>query len=118
MCTAASPLVSRHIHDKTFDDMASSAIPFVILCVSTTASSSSADAFGPDQRLLEEEADHHDYSDLAPDPDPTTADAYTPPAIPEEKEKKEGCGEAPMTWRMAVLRWLYWFSKFGTGGAI
>ncbi len=94
--------------------MASSAILFVILCVST-ASSSSADAFGLDQRLLEEEADHDEYSDLAPEPDPTTAEAHTPPATPG---KKKGCGEALMTWRMTVLRWLYWFSKFGTGGAI
>ncbi len=95
----------------------SSAILFVILCVSTTASASSADAFGPEQRLLEEEADDRDYySDLAPEPDPTTAEAYTPPATPEEEKK--GCGEALMTWRMTALRWLYWFSKFGTGGAI
>ncbi len=114
MCTAAPPLVSRNIHRQTFDDMASSsAILFAVLCVLTTASASSADA----QRLLEEEADHDEYSDLAPEPDPTTAEAYTPPATPE-KEKKKGCGEAPMTWRMTVLRWLYWFSKFGTGGAI
>ncbi len=66
---------------------------------------------------MEEADDHDDYSDFAPEPDPTTAEAHTPPAIPE-KEKKKGCGEAPVTWRMAVLRWLYWFSKFGTGGAI